>query len=135
MSTKNDTTKREEGPRSFALTLQKLDDGEAEIRLSEELHELLQKLAETAYERRDTAVGAMTLALKFEVEPNGSVEIAYQTSVKLPSKRSGKAVMFLTPGANLTPENPKQQKLAFRDVKAEPETREPGEERAAVRDI
>lgn len=134
MTTKNDTRK-EEGPRSFALFTQKLDDGEAEVRLSEELHELIKTLRDTASDRRDTAVGGMTVTFKFEVEPNGSVEIAYQTSVKLPSKRSGKAVMFLTPGANLTPENPKQQKLPFREVKAAEETREPEADRAAVRDV
>jgi hypothetical protein len=111
---------KEEGPRSFAVFLRKLGQGEAESSLSYELHELGKRLQEEAHARNEKVKGTLTLSLAFEAEPEEElVKVAYDVKAKPPKPRRAKGYFWLTKGGNLSTEQPKDTKQAafpFRDV-------------------
>lgn len=104
-------------PRSFAHALATLCEGEANAACSSDMHELLLVLSAEAAARRKKVKGTLKLDLTFEVDDNGVVGIAYSVKAKAPEPRRQTAVMWLK-GGNLTPENPRQQKLPLREVNA-----------------
>lgn len=134
---KKDEAPKEEGPHSFSRFLAELGDGDAEGEISYQLHELGKRLQEHAHARGDKVKGALTLKFGFVAEPSGVVGIAYDIVVKEPKRRLAPAVMWLTKGGNLSPFNPKQQKLPLREVSVRPdevrdvEDDEPAEAREA----
>ena len=110
-------------PRSFAHAIATLCEGEANGALSSDMHELLLVLSAEASARRKKVKGTLKLDLVFEVDDNGVVGIAYSVKTKAPEPRRQTAVMWLK-GGNLTPENPRQQKLPLREVNAGGDARE-----------
>jgi len=115
-----------EGPRNFGVFLNHVDDGDAVIALSEEMHKLMAKLSDEADRIQGTVKGAMTLKLGFVVEHNGVVGVKYSIGTKEPEPARGGSVFFMSKGKNLVVENPRQKKLPF-DVSrdAAGETRDP----------
>lgn len=113
------------GPRSFAVFLARLGDGEANFELSEALHRLTDKLHDEAL-NAGKAKGKLTLTLAFAVGKNGQVEIERDVKVAEPKPVRGKAVAWIDRKGNLVSENPRQAKLPLRPVDA------PGE---APRDV
>ena len=105
----------DEGDRSFSRFLALLADGEAEAVLSNELRELAVACREAA-QRTGKGIGVLTLKLGLSADAGGSVTIAYVTDVKKPKRLTSKGTFWQTEGGNLTPENPRQQKLPLRDV-------------------
>ena len=106
-----------EGPHAFSRFLALLGDGAAHIELSQHLHELGQRLGREADAQGTKVKAELTLKVKLEYEPRGVVSAAYEIQRKVPAPRRPKSVLWLTSGGNLTPNNPKQQNLQFREVK------------------
>jgi hypothetical protein len=114
---------KSEGPRAFARWLQLVADGKAHVELSTTLFDLMKKLRSFAINTQNIAKGEVLVRFKFKVEPTGIVGIGYEIKTKEPEPARPGAVMWLTKGGNLTPENPKQQDLpGIREV-PQPETR------------
>lgn len=132
MSTVEQNAPAEEGPRSFTVFLRDLAEGEAESELSYHLHELCKKLQEEAAARHDKAAGEIVLKIRLIADHKDNVVVAYSIDAKAPKRKTSAAVYWLTKGGNLTPENPRQQKLSFKDVsKAKQPPREVNVEREA----
>lgn len=113
----------EEGARAFARTLELVADGACHVELSEEQNSLLKKLHSHALATTGIAQGEITLKIKYKVEATGVVGLKYDVKVKEPAKLRPNAVMWITPGGNLTQQNPKQPELFPREVK-QPAARE-----------
>lgn len=115
----NDKSKvSEEGPRSFALVLQQVADGQCHIDASEELHALLAECARVANATRGEAKGELLLKLSFsvEAEPSSLVSVKYSIKTKAPEKKRPAGLFWLTKGKNLSQQNPRQQQLPLREV-------------------
>jgi hypothetical protein len=114
----------EEGARSFLVFLRDLGEGEAESELSYQLHELCKRIQEEASAQGSKVRGALSLKLRIVAEPKGPVGISYDVETKSPKRKTSPAVMWLTKGGNLTPDNPRQQRLGLREVGGTREVRE-----------
>jgi|SRR5690606_22136906 len=122
----------DEGPRSFAVVFQTIADGEAHTEASEEMQGLLKLLQEEARNTNGTASGSMTIKLGLKVDAKGVATIAYSVDVKKPTRKRPGATMWVTKGGNLSPDNPRQQKLPLRDVSAPSEQPRTVEETATM---
>lgn len=111
---------KDEGSRSFAHTLQQLGDGTFHAECSEKFHAFLKTLSSHA-DDVSKAKGTFTITLGVLVEDN-VVTIDPDLKVKEPKPLRRRGRFWLTAGHNLTPENPKQQKLPLTEVPA-PKTR------------
>lgn len=105
--------KEDEGPRSFTRFLERVDDGQGVIELSAAQHKLMKDIREVARGSSNAVKGALTLKLTYAADPNGTVDVHYDITVKGPKRKLGRSVFFLTPGANLTVENPRQLGLGL----------------------
>lgn len=108
----------DEGARSFARFLEAVDQGEANQQASDQLLKLMRIMRQLARATQTPQVGRLTLKFGFAVEPNDTVQVAYQVEIKEPSRKTARSHFWLTPGSNLSVENPRQMKLALRDVGA-----------------
>lgn len=108
--------KKKEGPRGFAVLVQQIDDGVLHAELSEAVQEITSKLAEQAGHTGLTAKGALTLTLGFAAKKNGTVDIVADVKTKMPKPVRGGSVFWVTDGGNLSPSNPRQQRLPLREV-------------------
>ncbi|GAB5541342.1 MAG: hypothetical protein SangKO_011020 [Sandaracinaceae bacterium] len=106
----------DEGARSFTRALEMVADGDLVIDASAELFELNQALRREARIRRVAVKGTFTLKLQLVVEPNGPVEIHPSITTKRADRKTARGLLWLTPGGNLTAENPRQQNLPLREV-------------------
>lgn len=106
----------DEGARSFSRFVEMVADGAMVSEASEALHKLVCSLEDDALETHSTSKGELTLKVKIAVEPNGVVSIVYDLKAKEPVPTRPKGVLWLTKGGNLTPHNPRQQKLPLREV-------------------
>lgn len=105
--------------RNFGQVVQSLEDGQLVIDASEKLAELLVKLARQA-EARGKAKGELHLKLKFSADEGGTVQIDGEIVCKEPKAARARSVLWLTKDNNLSGENPRQTKLALREVPAAP---------------
>lgn len=121
------TVDTDEGARSFARFLEQIADGDAQRALSRELRELCLKLRDEAQGRSAPAKGELTLTLKLKAEPNDVVQVVYDIKTKQPKPIHPSGVMWMTKGGNLSPSNPRQQKLPLKEVG--------GIERESARDV
>lgn len=128
MSTKkkrDDDDEDGEGARSFTRALEMVSDGDLVREASNALRDLLLVMQHEAKETSADAKGELVLKLKIEVEPSGIATITPDIKVKEPVPKRAKGHLWLTKGGNLTPHNPRQQKLPLREVGGEErETRE-----------
>lgn len=83
--------------------------------LSEELHALVRRLELHAYDF-GKAKGVITLALTIDIDREGVVTVDPDVKLKAPKPARKKGRYWLTPGGNLSPENPKQTTLPLREV-------------------
>lgn len=127
---------KEEGARSFARFLQYVGDGEAEPELSKKLNALMRKLSEQSDATRQPKKGRIVLTLDFKCEPGDIVHIGWDVKVKEPEESRLGSTMWLTrKGKNLTPDNPRQQKLPLREVGGPGEAQDVGGDAAEVRSV
>lgn len=108
----------EEGTRSFTRALDAIADGDLVIDAGEELHKLLRQLRAEGDRRHGDVKGTFTLKLAITVERGGVVEIRPTITAKASDRKLSRGTLWMTPGGNLTPENPRQQKLGLREVTA-----------------
>lgn len=102
-----------EGPRSFGQFLAKLAEGEAERELSEQFHSLNKRCREEAKARWGSVKGELVLRIKLDWDENDVVGVAYKITKSEPPRKTSKSIFWSTKGGNLSPENPRQQKLAL----------------------
>lgn len=107
---------QEEGPRSFAHTIATICEGELNSAASEELHRMVGYLEDEATGRRSKVKGKFKLELDLTVDDAGTVLFSYSIKTKVPEPRRQAAVMWITKGGNLSPENPRQTRLPLREV-------------------
>lgn len=108
--------KDDEGARDFALFLRHIDDGAIHEEASAELHALATKLSRHVDTHGGKAKGQLTVTLNLTALPNGTVDVLADVKVKEPKVVRPRSVFWFTKGNNLSPDNPRQQKLALREV-------------------
>lgn len=122
----------DEGPRSFAVFLTHLSEGEAERELSRQMQALMKQMRDEAIARNGKIKGALAVNFKFIIPPTGPVAVTYDVTSKAPKRVTSEGYFWLTKGGNLTHKNPKQEELPLREV-SEPSAREiPDDEPAAA---
>ncbi len=108
--------KKDEGVRSAAVLLTQVDDGALNAELSEAIHKTVNQLYEMAHQQAKDAKGEVTLKFGLSVSEKGFVAVRGTVDTKVPKAKGAAGHFWITPGGNLTLENPRQQKLGFRDV-------------------
>lgn len=96
--------------RPFADVLRDLAGGQAYETLTLELAHVVQEVIKTQKS------GSITLALNISANGPGSVQIAESIKSKVPEMAKGKTLFFATEAGTLTRDDPRQEKLALRDV-------------------
>ncbi len=123
MATKKDETTtgdEAEGARDFAVFLRHIDDGILHTDASRELQALAAKLYEFSQTYGGVAKGALILTVNLSALENGTVDVIADVKVKEPKPKRARSVFWMTKGNNLSPDNPRQQKLPLREVPAAP---------------
>ena len=114
---KPDLAPDDEGAKAFSNLLLGWEDGELHTDLSKELQQLNAKLREIA-KIRGKSKGELVLSIKLAVDEYDVVSIDTTYKVKAPQPPRRKTTMWLTPGGNLTPANPRQLEMGLRPVPA-----------------
>lgn len=106
--------------RPFVDTLRDLECGVFLESLGSEQHELIQAIQKT------NKGGKLVIELDYKPEGNGQMTIAAAVKSKVPQMPRGKSLFFVTPEANLTRTDPRQQEIpGLRSVDTDtPEFRE-----------
>lgn len=91
--------------RPFTDTLNALRFGTLNDDLTEALHELTERCANTG------KAGSLTLSITLKPGKGGQIEVIDDVKVKLPKEEKGTTLMFATPEGNLQREDPRQLKL------------------------
>jgi hypothetical protein len=116
--TPEEPTPKDEGPRSFSRLLDQVHDGELAAELGEKTQDLISVLTQYSDRYQREGKGSLTLVLSFKALGNGSIVLAGEIKTKTPTMPKAPSVFWRTPGNNLTLDNPRQQKLALREVPA-----------------
>lgn len=125
-------TKKEKAPRSFAVFVQQLGDGDLNTELSDELFKLGNALQDESLARNDDVTGALTLKLKAKCDPRGVVHFVWDVKMEPPKPKRCGASVWVNKHGNFVHENPKQKELFPREIKAaDAEVREVDEPPAA----
>ncbi len=115
-----DKVEDEEGARSFSHLLATVADGALLAEASDENHDLVSFLQDETLAREVKLKGSISITLKYEAKPNGSVDVTYDVKVKKPSRGRRVGTMFFTKGGNLSTEHQTQTKFSFpREVRIE----------------
>lgn len=114
---KHDKETESEGPKPFGDFVRIAVEGEMHNEATTALHDLLCRLQDASLD--GTAKGSFTLKVNLSADSGGVVDITYDVSTKAPKPRRAKGAMWLTKGANLTTQNPRQQLLGLREIKTE----------------
>jgi hypothetical protein len=110
----NDDPKMVEGVKPFNSVLAQLEGGMLHEELSDKIHDLNAALSEFAAQRGQ-AKGSLTLRLDMTMK-NGIVVIKGEVVTKTPKLDREETIFWLSPGNNLSVENPKQLPLAPRKL-------------------
>jgi len=102
--------------RPITDTLRLLDEGAFLDHCSEQLAKLVRGVEETG------KAGKLQLTLEVKRGTKGAMLIRPDCAVKVPEAKLEPTMLWATPEGNLTPDNPKQQKLDLRQV--DPDTGE-----------
>ncbi len=102
-----------------------IDDGILHSDASRDLHELAGKLHDYVGIHGGIAKGTLIVTINLSALANGTVDVVADVKTKEPKPKRARSVFWLTKGNNLSPENPRQQKLALREVPAEPSDKKP----------
>ena len=127
---------KQTGPRSFAVFVQQLGDGDLNTELSEELYKLGNALQHESLARSDAVVGGLTLKLKAKCDPRGVVHFTWDVKMDRPKPKRVGASVWVNKQGNFVHDNPKQAALFPREVKIEDaEIREVDGPSAAGREV
>lgn len=111
------TTTKDEGPRSFAVFIQALAEGDANAELSQELHRLGKILRKEADHRGEEVSGAMTVVFRVTADPRGTAHFKWSVKLKEPEKKRVGAAMWTTRAGNFVNADPRQPELFPREVR------------------
>jgi hypothetical protein len=114
------TTKKEEGPRSFAVFIQGLAQGDANQELSNELHQLGIAMQKEADERGEEVTGSLVLTLRAKAEPRGIAHFNWKVKRTDPEKKRIGGAVWFSRGGNFVDADPRQPELFPREVKNKP---------------
>ena len=105
-----------EGARSITRLLDKVNDGQTQVELSEELHELCKELIATARAKSAKVRGAFDIKFQLDVTARGEVSltVSHKRTAKKPIPAASH--FWMTKGGNLTDTNPQQTKLPLAEV-------------------
>lgn len=113
----------DKGSRSFCHTLGQLEDGGFNADLSTRVQALFGILEQHA-EHFDKATGEIDIKVKVNVDKLGQVELRAEFKIKEPKVVRPRSIFWLNKNNQLENENPRQTKLALRDVGARPPARD-----------
>lgn len=104
---------KEEGARAFSVFFNQIANGNCHDEATAELAELLKYLSFQAAQKgpKGDAKGRLTIAMNFTVSAAGHVGVKYDVTTKEPKPERSDDLFFLTPGKNLTRDNPVQPDL------------------------
>jgi len=117
----------------FSHALQQIEGGQLNEDLADKMVELNATLSQYA-EKNGVAKGKLKLELDFKLK-DGILEIQSKVSIKAPEFRREASIFWLTPGNQLSAENPKQLTFGVRSIPAEQARQAPEAEPAQVRKI
>lgn len=106
----------QEGPRSAAVILHELGDGSTLADFSAEIQRTVLACERYALDMGSAGKGKVVLTLDLRVEKNGTCAVRAAVTAKVPRAVAPPAAMWVTKGGNLSPENPRQTGLPFRDI-------------------
>jgi hypothetical protein len=98
---------------SFDELFATLDGGSANVELSREIREMNSKLIDRAAQV-GTAVGEVTIKLKFAATSNGRVEITYKSEIKRPGPPGVEETRWIGDKGELHVSDPRQETLPLR---------------------
>lgn len=105
-----------EEPRSAAVLLHELGEGALLAQLSAEIQQTVNACQDYALNEGGSGKGRVTLTIDFAAEKNGTCAVRAAVTSKAPRQKLPPAAMWISKGGNLLVENPRQQKLALKDV-------------------
>lgn len=117
--------KKDDGPRSFTVFLAQCEDGQLNAELSAQLQRLATTMARHA-EHYGAAKGTFSLALSLSMDAMGTTRVKADFKTKEPKAGRLDSTFWLNPSHNFVNENPKQTKLALREVPAPGPARDVG---------
>lgn len=124
--------KAQTGPRSFAVFVQQLGDGDLNSELSEELHKLGNALQDESLARSEVVGGALTLKLKAKCDPRGVVQFVWDVKMEPPKPKRCGASVWVDKHGHFVHDNPKQKTLFPREVVQDAEIREVDEDGVVI---
>ena len=120
----------------FSRFIAELADGEAHQQLTEALERVSKAMRVRALADHRGVRGEITLKIKLTTDERLVVDASYDVTTKEPKPPRPASVMWLDKFGNLTPENPRQEKLPLREVKVDRgEVRDADEPAAGVRSV
>ncbi len=93
-----------------------LADGDANREASEELHKLIETLQKDADLRNAVSKGRMVIKIAASVDPRGVVTFGWDIERREPKPPRTGGVMWIGKDGQLTPQNPRQEKLPLYEV-------------------
>jgi hypothetical protein len=106
----------EAGPRSFAVLLQQIADGECHTQLSEEFHTLVKATQKQAKARVAEVRGVLNLKVTVKVDEHDVVDLSYDITRKEPAPRRARSTFWVDKSGHIVAQNPKQIELGLKDV-------------------
>lgn len=126
--------KKDEGVRAFGPILAGLGDGAVHAEMSEKLQRLAVSVAKDI-ESGGTGKGKITLTISLKADRDGTIAVNSDVKIAEPKPALPRSLFWMTAQGALTPENPKQTKLALKDVSAAPAIVEPKAAVAGTKDV
>lgn len=110
MSTKHEMppAENENGPRSFAVLLQKIADGDAHTQLSEDLQALIKVMTVRARDQVKAVAGSLTFTLKLVCDEMGTLDVGYKIARSEPQPKRPRTIFWADKNGNMTEKNPRQ---------------------------
>jgi hypothetical protein len=108
---------KDDGPRSFAVFIQSLGQGDVNAELSRELHNLGKACKKEADNRGEEVVGTLTLKLKIKADPRDTAYITWDIAAVPPKPKRIGAALWINRHGNFVQSDPKQPELFPREVK------------------
>lgn len=99
-----------ETPKPFNLVLAQMEDGVLHDDLTDKLHELLGDISQHAADTNGDAKGVLSINLTFKLS-EGVIHVQAEVKTVAPKQTRARTMFWLTPGNNLSAENPKQREL------------------------
>lgn len=106
-------------PRSFAVFVQQIGDGDLNAEASEEFHKLALAVQAEALARQDAASGSLTIKIKVKGDPRNVAHFTWDVKADPPKKKRCGASAWVNKQGHVVFENPRQPSLFPREVKIE----------------